>query len=748
MKKKKTMAQKILPALIGVTLIVTAFALVMVFLFSWRTKNNIREYSDEMREKNRETIFDKILTENEMQVAINVDRQSRPINHYFLNCSNMLKSICESARTLYETDRTAYADRDTLLSSGSKIKPYYRYSDDYDENDPKTMEIRNRMSELQVTLKEAIALNSDVSAAYFASPCGFMVIADTGEQTSGERDTFDFTSRDWYQKAVEQKDVVFLPTYRDYFTGEKMITLSSPVYSGQELIGVIAMDISSDILDIVLETENTFTTYDSFSDSYNFSGYDVFVMDTAANIVYSSDKNYYLDSMVENGRFPEDRYPSISAIAGSLEEYEFAMAYLTLSKDLSHQVELPEGSEISDFNLDEGRMLLVSYAMIPVANWAYVTIGEPTVMKAGFESEQEYAELSEKHMTRLRDGLFRGLAIILFGFLAVCLVMYFVSRRIAKRLSAPVEKLTEKVRNVEGDNLTIEPDPEDDMEETSILAESFRAMTERVQRYIHDVTSLTAEKERLSAELDVATKIQADMLSQDFPDQREIKLYASMTPAKEVGGDFYDFFRIDEDHMGLVIADVSGKGVPAALFMVKAMTLIKNATLIGGKDPAGILEVVNNALCEGNEEMLFVTVWFSVLTISTGELVCANAGHEFPMLKRKDGRFELLTDEHDIPLAAMPGITFQEYHERMNPGDILFLYTDGFPESINEKTEQFTETRILAALNETESEDPKDLIEHTYGRVKGFVGKADQFDDMTALCILYQNREVSAPEES
>ncbi len=732
MKKKKTMAGKILPALIGSAFTVAVFSVIMLCFFSARTKTVVDDYSNEMQEKNRETIFDKILPESEFDQIINVNRQSVSVNQFFLDYEQMLRSIGDSAQKLYEIEVTKSFDKEAFLSLGSKARPYYCFSDEYDENDPETAAIMERMSPIMIALKEGIVLNSDVTSIYFASPLGFMIMADASEQPSEDRYGFNFTDRDWYKQALEQKDAIFFPAYEDYFTGETVITGSLPVYSGDELVGVVAVDISADILDAVIGTDSS------------YYGRDTFIIDKDANVVYYPKKNIYLDSMIEDGRIPTDRFPAILTLSQNIGEEMLAMVYITLSEDRSSQMEIPPSADFTEDELtalDEGRLLLATYSSIPVAQWVCVSIGEPTVAKAGRESEQEYAQMSENQLAIMNAAMVRGWIIIIGAFVGVCLFMYLMSRRVAKKLSAPVEKLTEKVRSVEGDNLEIEPDPDDDIEETSLLAESFCAMTGRVRQYIEDVTSLTAEKERLSAELDVAKKIQADMLSQDFPDQRELKLYASMTPAKEVGGDFYDFFQIDDDHMGLVIADVSGKGVPAALFMVKAMTLIKNATMIGGMSPAGILEVVNNALCEGNEEMLFVTAWFAVMTISTGDMVCANAGHEFPMIKRKGGSFELLQDEHDIPLAAMPGMTFQEYNEKLDPGDILFVYTDGFPESINEKTEQFTEERILIALNEVPNNDPRDLIEHTREAVKGFVGKADQFDDMTALCIIYQNKE-------
>ena len=209
------------------------------------------------------------------------------------------------------------------------------------------------------------------------------------------------------------------------------------------------------------------------------------------------------------------------------------------------------------------------------------------------------------------------------------------------------------------------------------------------------------EKERIGAELNVATQIQADMLPSifpAFPERKDFDIYATMDPAKEVGGDFYDFFLIDGDHLGMVMADVSGKGVPAALFMVIAKTLLKNSTMKGGQ-PADIVAEVNNQLCEGNEAQLFVTAWLAVLELSTGRGVAVNAGHEHPCLRRAEGSFELVKYRHSPALATMEGIPFRQHEFRLQPGDTLFVYTDGVCEATNADNELFGEERMVEALN-------------------------------------------------
>ena len=244
---------------------------------------------------------------------------------------------------------------------------------------------------------------------------------------------------------------------------------------------------------------------------------------------------------------------------------------------------------------------------------------------------------------------------------------------------------------------------------------------------------------RLSTELSMATDIQASQLPSlfpAFPMRSEFDLYASMTPAKEVGGDFYDFFLVDDDHIALVMADVSGKGVPAALFMMIARVLIKSH-LQNGESPAETLTSVNQQLCEGNDAHLFVTVWIGLLQISTGKGIAVNAGHEHPTLRRADGKYELIVYRHSPAVAALKGVKYKEHEFELHPGDSLFVYTDGVPEATNAKNELLGNERMLDALNKAPDAAPKEVLSNVMDGINEFVKGAEQFDDITMMCLKY-----------
>ena len=213
-----------------------------------------------------------------------------------------------------------------------------------------------------------------------------------------------------------------------------------------------------------------------------------------------------------------------------------------------------------------------------------------------------------------------------------------------------------------------------------------------------------------------------------------------MVPAKEVGGDFYDFFLIDETHLGLVMADVSGKGVPAALFMMISKILVQNYAMTG-RSPAQVLQAVNNQICSNNREEMFVTVWFGILDTETGKITAANAGHEYPVMMQQGGQFELVKDKHGLVIGAMDGIRYKEYELTLTKGSKLFLYTDGVPEATNARDELFGTDRMLAALNVEPTASPKKVLHNVREAVDGFVLEAEQFDDLTMLCVEYKGDE-------
>ena len=330
--------------------------------------------------------------------------------------------------------------------------------------------------------------------------------------------------------------------------------------------------------------------------------------------------------------------------------------------------------------------------------------------------------------------------IMLVVLVAILLCFFFVKRKIVNPINKIRDASRSMVENLENEeSMEVSVKTGNEIEE---LFDSFKAMYGDVRDYINQLSVVTAEKERIGAELDVAAHIQASMLPcifPAFPERKEIDIYATMDPAKEVGGDFYDFFMVDDRHLAIVMADVSGKGIPAALFMVIGKTLIKDHTT-PGRDLGKVFTAVNNLLCEANSEGLFITAFEGVLDLVTGEFNFVNAGHEMPFVCKADGAFEPYKIRPGFVLAGMEDMRYRAGSMILEPGDKIFQYTDGVTEATNIHNKLYGMERLEVILNKVKCGTPHEILPAVKADVDEFVGEAPQFDDITMLCLEYKER--------
>ena len=339
--------------------------------------------------------------------------------------------------------------------------------------------------------------------------------------------------------------------------------------------------------------------------------------------------------------------------------------------------------------------------------------------------------------------------VFLIEFLILLLIITLIASYIGmslmrKAMVDPVNRMAEAARKYEKssnkhsgkryfDKLDIKTG-----DEIERLAVTLRKMEDSVDEYMTDLTKATAEKERINTELSLAARIQRNMLTTEFPETEDFRMHASMEPAREIGGDFYDVIAIDDDHLAIEIADVAGKGIPAALFMMATKILIAD----GVKDctsPASLLTEINDKICDRNEEEMFVTVWLGILEISTGIITACNAGHEFPMIVHADGSTELLKDKHGFVVGGLPGVTYTDYEIRLERGEKLFLYTDGATEASSVREELLGTERIMAAIEKAgPGISPKETMLAVRQTIREFTEGAEQFDDLTMICLEYR----------
>lgn len=514
---------------------------------------------------------------------------------------------------------------------------------------------------------------------------------------------YDPRLRDWYAAALKESGSVWMDTYQDYY-GKLCVTCSGS-FTGEngEVRGVVSMDITvQDMLDDIVATK------------VGESGY-AFVLDSDLQYLAHPD---FMEASFEK----------------TLDSH--------VGKDADCLAAIQESdSGIVQTQLD-GVDSYIAYSTLPETGWKLcICIDVNEVIAPSIATKQEIDSITADAQQMVSETLYGVMIRFIIFFALVGMIVIMISFAVAGTITRPIQELAGNVEKIGQGNLDVRMKVESG-DEVGELAQTFNQMLEDLQLYINNLSEVTAEKERIGAELDVATNIQASMLPcifPAFPEHRELDIYAAMEPAREVGGDFYDFFLVDQEHLALVMADVSGKGVPAALFMVIAKTLIKNRAQIG-EAPEAVLEQVNNQLCENNEADMFVTVWLGIYEIPTGRLVYANAGHECPALMRAGGSYELLRESHDFVVGGMEGISYTGREITLHAGDKLFLYTDGVPEATNAAEELFGEERMLDALNQCAEMSPRETLAEVKRSIDAFVGEADQFDDLTMLAFEIKER--------
>ena len=339
----------------------------------------------------------------------------------------------------------------------------------------------------------------------------------------------------------------------------------------------------------------------------------------------------------------------------------------------------------------------------------------------------------------LKSMMLGGLVV---GIIAAVLLMLIIFKVVIRPLSIVTKSVEKYTENKDSAEVIKKMSKVRSKNEVGVLVKDFALLANEMDHYAEEVSTLASEKERVKAELEMGAKIQMSMLPSDYPESDAFELYASMDPAKEVGGDFYDFFMIDDNHLGLVIADVSGKGVPAAMFMAMSKMYIRTFAS-SCKSPAEALIKANKAIDANNENQMFVTVWLGIVDLNTGHVVAANAGHEYPVIRKNEGQFEVLKDKHSLMLGAFPNIKSIDYEFDLGKGDTLFVYTDGAPEANDKENNMFGMDRLVESLNKEPDDEPVDLIKAMKQSISEFVGDADQFDDLTMLCFKYKGRDSS-----
>lgn len=596
------------------------------------------------------------------------------------------------------------------------------YGNGAENADPKTMDMVGRLANLAPMMEEMIRHNEGYTLdLYISTPDDVTLAMDNlsgGKfDENGNIKEYVPTERPWYQGAVENGDIYISSAVHSFFYDLNEVVFGYPVYVDGKLVAVLEASTQLGVIEKKMNDRNV--GEDGFS----------VLISTTGQLVCSQRKDGELklrDDLSED-------------IRGSVNN--------KLKEVIGFALDGKEGVNIVSV---DGELFFAAYAPLLTIGWTQITFASVKEMMEPTAELLGEMEESTDDMIKTLDKDFRRhsvfLVIGLFVFLELAIIM---ASQMAKKRVQPIHKMTEAVGSFVGDDMEFEmEDVYKTGDEIQVLAESFEIMSRKMKDYVTQIVENTAEKERMEAEMEAASQIQFKMLptiEPDFSGKPRYELFAAMSTARQVGGDLYDFYYLDEDRLVMMIGDVSGKGITAALFMSLCKQMIKSYVLLHNGDIIAAMNEANKRLCEESADAMFVTVWLGVLTLSTGELNFVNAGHMYAAVKRGDAEFALEEDVHCLLMGAIKFATYKINTTRLNPGDAIYLYTDGVTEahvdvdSVHENL--FGEARMLEALNEMKDSSMEELDNNVRKRVSEFTKGAEQYDDMTTLCFRYLGKE-------
>ena len=703
--------------LITILLMVAAYTAVTIYQYKQLTDltgNTSESQKRSITEISKDTMT-AVLDANLVQ---STQMQAYIAGDFFADAVRVVDIVADYTEKLF-ADPESYPAREVFLPDLEKdgaISLQLLTEEGINLSDPEVsrkLSLIGNLSELMT----AVYSGANVDSCYVALPEGVMLLVDNHSGTKFDEEgniiTIPIRERLWYKNAEASGKLRFTDVTTDLFTGEISIMVSLPIMKNGKLAAVV--------------------------------GADLFLNDVSAAVNDTARDGSFICILNQNGHVLFS--PETEGIFQVLPADEAVDLRCSDNPELAAFVQdsLKENTELRLIDID-GAQYYVAGAPIQSVDWAVLSIVPKALADQPASAMLDQLDTIQAEATAMfRKGMSNSRITIIVLLAIVVLLCITAAIIMSKRIVKPLEMITRRVQSLSEKDLQFHMEKAfRTNDEIEVLAESFAMLSAKTVQYISEVERITAEKERIGAELSLATRIQADMLPNiypAFPDRAEFDIFASMAPAKEVGGDFYDFLLIDDDHLCVFIADVSGKGVPAALFMMASMIILaSNAQM--GKTPAEILNDTNATICANNHEEMFVTVWLGILEISTGKLTAANAGHEYPVIKMPGGCYEILSDKHGFVIGGMDSVRYKDYEIQLQPGSKLFLYTDGVPEATNEAKELFDTDRMLKALNDHPDASPAETLNNVREAVDDFVRDAEQFDDLTMMCIEYRGSKV------
>lgn len=712
--RKKQISRKVTNLLLSMVFLATLL-MGIVSIWSLHTMKNISaDTSKELGKtaaEDAEEALESMMGEQLQAIAVEkadyIEEKFETVRAYVHGIANQMEKIYASPDSY--PDRTVAPPR----ADEHELAAQLLYSEKLQAPTEEETKELLKLGNIQDMLLQYNANNEMVSSTYVATKTGWMLQADyisytKFEEGSDQPSFYEADTRQWYQRAqqAEQGEIVYTDVIKDIHEGGDCIVCAQPIYHNGQIVAVAGVG-------SYLETVNEAVLNTTIGEK----GYAFLV----------NEKGQVMVSLMKEGETAAYAEKNVDLRMSQNEELAYMVKEMVAGK-----------TGVGKLFIDD-REVYLAYAPLKNLGWSFVTVMDvEKVVAPARESQDRILQLTQNAAQVQDEAIGRMLMLFLGMLAAVAALIGIISTLFTRKITEPIRRLTKEVAKIDGGNLDyrIHIETGDEIED---LGNAFNHMTDQIHQYIQSLNLVMSEKERIRTEIQVASQLQADMLptaKNAYEDRDEFSLYAIMTPAKGVGGDFYDFFLLDDDHLAVIMADVSGKGVPAALFMVVSRTLLRSH-IVKDVPLNEAVEKVNDSLCKNNKNGMFVTAWIGVLTISTGKLIFVNAGHCRPLIRQADGT---CTYEAAISGFVLAGMEETKYHQseiRLKKGDTLLLYTDGVTEATDSQNNLYGEKRLEQLMMSMEQQKPKDVLFEVWKDVNRFQGEAEQFDDITMLALRY-----------
>ena len=717
--KKIGIKKQVFYLVLGCSIITLLLTSAMSMYGILTTKNKMEDLGAHLGNTTKETVAEMMLEYEEEHLQRLLAERKNYMDSFF-------KKVAKDAIMVTEA-------MEEILSNPQLVTPQeFRYSKSIEDGwaislaiAPSAVDnlpnLRNEIAlaaNIQRILKH-MALSYDFNCSFYtAFEDGFDIVVDTGvndmnahyfQNPNPYYRVFNFFDRPWYQNAKEQNKLVFNALLTSNVQNSYAILVcSKPITVNGEFRGVtgIGFNVGKMVKGVFRDL------------SIDETGY-CFILNHEGQVIVSP--------KTEGELAVKTDFPDIRKTATDRSLIDVAEKMINGEKGFMPVV-------------IDGKECYAAFEPLGNMQWSVGAIIEADEIKAPAEILGKSIEEQTEHFLSDSESLSTTLIpLFLVALLVMLALISFSSNKLANSFVKPIDQLSDGVREIASGNLDkkIEIHTGNEIEH---LADCFNAMTDELKTYMENLTKATADKERIATELNVATNIQISMLPRNFDFNRDdFEIYATMHAAKEVGGDFYDFYLLDENHLMITIADVSGKGVPAALFMANSKTILKNfaMTMTSPDDLSAVMKLANDQLCQGNDEMMFVTVFMGLLDLTTGRFIYVNGGHNPPMVYHKStDQFEYMDVKQNIVLAMMDEMDFEQQEIQLENGDILYLYTDGVTEAMDINNNQYGEERLSKCLNNVDKNaDLPTILKNVRDDLSDHVGEADQSDDITMLAV-------------